>query len=244
MDWISRIGTLIPASYQIKLKHRLGVPNMVWSLSNLAKCGFRPTVIWDVGAYEGEWSLLAKGIFPRARIWMFEPQQSKRTILERLSSASPQQLSYIRALCGAEAKEEVAFYQNETVSSVLTEWEKPSGAYEAMAMTTLDLLCNGSRVDLPDLIKLDVQGYELEVLKGASHVMDVHPPEVLVLEVSLIDINKGAPLWSEVDRWLSNLGYRLYDICTLMRRPSDNALWQVDGIYCHKSSPLLVSKRW
>jgi hypothetical protein len=66
----------------------------------------------------------------------------------------------------------------------------------------------------------------------------------LVLEVSLIDINKGAPLWSEVDRWMEDQGYRLYDICTLMRRPSDRALWQVDAMYVRTSSPLLASKRW
>ncbi len=244
MDWFAVVGRLLPRRLRVAIKERLDVPSMAWGLRNLSQCGFRPKVIWDVGAYEGEWSLLAKSIFPEARLWMIEPQPSKRSILEGACSKDPHRLSYIQALCGAEPKEGVAFYLNETVSSVLTEWEQSPGAYESMVMTTLDRLCEGSPIGMPDLIKLDVQGYELEVLKGAQHLLEVHAPEVLVLEVSLIDINKGAPLWSEVDRWMENHGYRLYDICTLIRRPSDQALWQVDAMYVHASSSLLASKRW
>lgn len=234
----------MPISSKSKLKGRLGVPSMAWSLANLSRCGFRPEAICDVGAYEAEWSLLAKATFPQARIWMIEPQPSKRPILEGVCSRDPDRLSYIQALCGAEPKEQVTFYLNETVSSVLTEWEQAPVAYESMAMTTLDRLHEGSAISIPDLIKLDVQGYEIEVLKGANQILTLHPPEVLVLEASLIDINKGAPLWSEVDSWLSDHNYRLYDICTLIRRPSDKALWQVDAIYAHTSSSLLASKRW
>lgn len=197
-----------------------------------------------MGAYVGEWSLLAKAIFPEARILMIEPQQSKGAILGDMCSKDPQHLSYVQALLGPEAEENVTFYLNETVSSVLTEWEQPPGSREVMAMTTLDKICDASPMGLPDLIKLDVQGYELEVLKGARHLLKVYPPEALVLEVSLIDVNKGAPLWGEVDRWLSEQGYRLYDICTLIRRPSDEALWQVDALYVNRSSPLVASKRW
>lgn len=238
------VRSLIPQAFKQALKSRLGVPSMRWSLENLYRCGFRPNVVYDVGAYEGEWSLLTHGIFPRASLLMIEPQESKRPVLEAMARRKPSVYTYVRALCGGQKKPAVRFYLNETVSSVLDEWHGQPRASTEMPLTTLDELSKELPVGPPDLIKLDVQGYELEVLKGAEGLLAATPPEVIVLEVSLIDINRGAPLWNEVDRWLSAKGYRLYDISTLIRRPSDQALWQVDAVYARLSSPLVASKRW
>ena len=95
-------------------------------------------------------------------------------------------------------------------------------------MTTLDEVV-GSVITSPQLLKLDVQGYEVEVLKGATRIL-AHT-EVALLEVSLIEYNAGSPLFAEVIACMSNAGFAAYDICGYARRESDRALFQVDMLF-------------
>lgn len=83
-----------------------------------------------------------------------------------------------------------------------------------------------------------MQGYELEVLKGAT--LTLANVSVVLMEVSLLGINKGAPLLSEVLQFMTERGFRAYDICSFIRRPLDNALWQSDFLFVKEGSSLLA----
>jgi hypothetical protein len=67
---------------------------------------------------------------------------------------------------------------------------------------------------------------------------------MIQMEISLIEINQGAPLIADVIDFMDGLDYRLYDLCSFMRRPLDDALWQVDGLFVHADSELVSSNRW
>ncbi|MEQ8958462.1 MAG: FkbM family methyltransferase, partial [Coleofasciculus sp. C2-GNP5-27] len=94
----------------------------------------------------------------------------------------------------------------------------------------------------PDLLKLDVQGYELEVLKGAEKSL----PEIqaILAEINLLDIHQNVPLLADMIAWLDKRNWVAYDICGLTRRPLDKALWQADFIFVPCHSPLRADKRW
>ena len=64
------------------------------------------------------------------------------------------------------------------------------------------------------------------------------------MEVNLLGILDGAPLFHEATQFMSERGFQVYDICTFFRRPHDGALWQVDVIFVRSSSLLVASKRW
>jgi len=64
------------------------------------------------------------------------------------------------------------------------------------------------------------------------------------MEVNLLPILDGAPLFHEAAQFMSERGFQMYDICSFFRRPYDGALWQVDVIFVRVSSPLVASKRW
>ena len=83
-------------------------------------------------------------------------------------------------------------------------------------MRTLDSLVADHRFGSPDLLKLDVQGYELEVLKGATAVLASQP--LVLLEVSLLEYNSGAPLAHDVVAWLAARQYRIVEVFDLSRR--------------------------
>jgi FkbM family methyltransferase len=218
-----------------------GVPDTEKSLRRMRQLGFDPHSVVDVGAYVGEWTWVCKQVFPAARVLMVEPQISKLPKLRAVASKLTN-VEVTTALLGAREKESVQFYENETASSVLKEVDKPEGRGSSLPMTTLDVIVTAVGFDKPDFIKIDVQGYELEVLKGGQQAL--HSAEAVLMEVNLLEIHDGVPLFHEAMRFMADSGFRLYDICTFFRRPYDGALWQVDAIFVRSSSRLVASRRW
>ena len=109
-------------------------------------------------------------------------------------------------------------------------------------MQTIDEIVKSKGIAAPNFLKLDVQGYELEVLKGAQSTL----PQVsaVLAEVNLIDIHKGVHLLDELVLFMRDKGFVAYDICGLARRPLDQALWQADFIFVPRASVLRSDKRW
>ncbi len=94
----------------------------------------------------------------------------------------------------------------------------------------------------PEFLKIDVQGYELEVLKGAERSLS--GMSAILAEINLIDIHENVPLLAEIVQWLDARDWVVYDICGLSRRPLDQALWQSDFIFVPRHSPWRSDKRW
>ena len=109
-------------------------------------------------------------------------------------------------------------------------------------MTTLDAITQGTPFAAPSFLKLDVQGYELEILKGGTNTLQ--SAEAVLMEVNLLALHDGAPLFHESAEYMGKHGFQVYDLCGLMRRPYDGALWQADVIFVRNSSPLVSSRRW
>jgi hypothetical protein len=74
----------------------------------------------------------------------------------------------------------------------------------------------------------------MEVLKGSTRILQ--QTEVVLLELSLIEINRGAPLIAEMIAFMKDHGFVLYDIVEFHRRPQDKALWQLDGLFVRSGS--------
>jgi FkbM family methyltransferase len=204
--------------------------------------GFSPGIAIDVGAYIGDWTLGFKRIFPCARMLMVEPQPNYLDRLREMAVACPD-IELAPVLLGAHQSNSVPFHLCESASSVLTECAKSEPVTAiSVPMTTLDEVTSRSIFACPDFIKLDVQGYELEVLKGGERTMC--SAEAVLMEVNLLRVLEGAPLFHETTQFMSERGFQVYDICTYFRRPYDGALWQLDVIFVRTSSPLVASKRW
>lgn len=238
------IRKLIPERVVQAIRRHAGAPELGQSLRNLRRNGFRPTMAVDVGAYVGEWTQEARAIFPEMQVLMVEPQAEKANGLERLAAASGGAVQFEPVLLGAQDTDRHTFYVNETVSSVLPEHYETDAQKIEMPMRRLDVVLAERQCPPPNLIKLDTQGFELEVLRGAVEATSNPALEVVQMEVSLIDVNVGAPLVRDVVAFMSNLDFDLYDITSLIRRPTDDALWQIDALFARQDSPLTSSKKW
>jgi FkbM family methyltransferase len=219
------LSRLIPPSAKPRLRSWLGVPDLEAALGRLQRAGFRPSSAIDVGAFAGDWTVMCRRYFPGARVLMIEPQPDRAAALQALAARLPD-VRFVAALVGSGPAPAVPFFQNETVSSVLPEADNvPAAAPVTMPMTTLDAVVTDTGFGAAEFLKLDVQGYEL-------------------LEVNVIAINRGAPLLHETVAYMAAHGFRVYDICTAIRRPLDAALWQTDMLFVRDSSSLVASTRW
>jgi FkbM family methyltransferase len=238
---IKLLKKLFPSSFKREIKEKLGVPSLHWALVNLRTCGFVPLFTVDIGAYIGEWTEQFLEVYPGTKVLMMEAQKSKKPFLDKITEKYSH-VSHSIGLLGAINGKVVTFYENETASHVGSASENETGLRSEYLTQTLDTFIENNVYPLPDFLKLDVQGYELEVLKGAKKCLE--NCEVCLLEVTFLDLHPGDPLFLEVFNFMDEKGFQTYDISHLMRRPFDQALYQADIFFVRKTSQLLKSKRW
>ena len=180
--------------------------------------------VLDVGAYRGDFAHLAKDLFPTAKIKCIEGDERQASFLQHFDTEF--------YLLGKKTKQ-VNFYtlpedQCTTGSSVYREntvyYQDPI-VIKKWAYALDDL-------NLPrfDLIKLDVQGSELDILKGGKKYLAATQPTYLLLETSIQEYNQDAPLAGEVISYLNKNRYRLCDIFDVLYDKS-NQLLQVDFLF-------------
>lgn len=225
-----------------RLARRLDVPEIPIALERLKKSGFSPASVFDVGAYQGDFAALCFQLWPETSVTCFEvlPQPSKN-ILKLAETQKSLQL--IPCLLGAEIREDVEFNLAETASSVFAEQAHPDKTKATFPMRTIDdVVERDLHGRVPHFLKMDVQGYELEVLKGATHSLP--SVQVVLAEVNLLDLYENVPLLGEFMSWMHERGWAAYDICGLMRRPLDRALWQADMIFVPENSRFRENKHY
>ncbi len=233
------IKKLFPEELKRNIKDSLGVPSLHCALRNLKACGFDPQFTIDIGAYVGEWTEQFLEVYPGTKVLMVEAQESKKYVLENLALKYPE-VTYFMGLLSATEGKHVSFSENETASHIGKSVDNDET--NTRITKTLDGIIENNNYPFPDFMKLDVQGHELEVLKGAEKC--IYHCEVCLLEVSFLDLNTGDPLLLEVLNFMDSKGFQAYDISHLMRRPLDKALYQADVFFVKKTSQLLKSKNW
>jgi FkbM family methyltransferase len=211
------------------------IPDTERSLVLLRNKGFNPKTIIDCGAYVGRWTEMARKIFPDAAFLMLEANPAKERRLKEVKEAAPATTRYAIAVIGAESRPSVKFYQMESGSSVFEEQSAVSRNVIESPMRTLDEIVLEKNLSDVQFIKLDVQGYELEILKGASKSLET--TLAVLMEVSFLQYNKGAPLFAEVIPFMNERGFVVYDIGSLVRWQGDDSLLQADLLFVRKDSP-------
>lgn len=243
-DILMGLATRMREKLPLPLRKRMGqvgrffgtdlvYPDMSLSLRNLARLGVRPRFIVDVGAYSGHWTALCKSHFPDAEILMIEAQHSKADALRAFAAGYGGSVKTEIALLGPVEGLAVPFHEMETGSSVFAENSPRERTTSLQTTATLDgvLVAHPLRVDF---LKLDVQGYELEVLKGGTKALA--EAEFVLMEASLMPVNKGCPAFEEVVSFMDRAGFQVFDFCDQGRR-RDGVLWQVDLLFIKKNSP-------
>jgi FkbM family methyltransferase len=214
-------------------------------LEDVRARGFVPRGIIDVGANRGDWTRMALSVFPEAHIIMVEPQAEMVSPLEALCRQNPA-LSLMKAGVGSEPGQLLQTIWDDLAGSSFLPREdvalQAKGKQRLTQITTIDSLL-GERGDFyPDLIKVDIQGFELKALTGAASTFG--RTEMFIVEVSLFEFMTGLPTAREVIAFMGTRGYELYDVPGFLRRPSDGALGQMDLAFAKSNGVLRSSHKW
>lgn len=198
-------------------------------LRGLAARGFTPQTIVDVGANYGGWSRVAHAVFPHARFVLIEPQEEMQPFLADFCKGVPGS-RYLLAGAGGQAGEQALTVWDDLQGSAFLAPDvqalTPYREQRRVPLVTLNDLVTQGVMPPPDLIKIDVQGFEMEVLRGS--IACLGRTEVLLVETSLYHPLGQRPSFYRVLELMEAYGYRLFDLTDLKRRPSDGALQQVD----------------
>jgi len=169
----------------------------------------------DVGANVGTYSLIAASIVgERGRVLAFEPVPDTRAQLERnVALNKVPQLEIVPKGLGAEPGQ-TTLHVVPGASGLSSRYHDHGGTAVEVDVTTLDLTFEGAAP--PALIKIDVEGMELEVLKGATGLLRSDNPPLVVLEAQNTHLRAAGTSYSEVCAFLAEHGG--YEIFALGRR--------------------------
>lgn len=210
----------------------------------LLRSGVLVSSVVDVGAFRAQWTQLLRATYPHARSLLIEPQPAHAPILGTFADESEAATLFVPALVGAAAAPRVTFHVLDdggggTGSSVLRELSNVPGHEEYLPMRTLDEILHETAFGVPDLLKIDVQGYELEVLRGLGAL--IHSIDFILLEVAVMPYNESAPLVLDVLTWMHERGFAPHDVAGETRLP-DGTLAQIDILFIRSDHPLRAAR--
>jgi len=216
--------------YRVGTGHSMGYERtQLAQLLRQAKPFISPATVIDVGAAYGGFSEECATLFPLSRYVMLEPLVEYRRALQDLEQRHPS-MRHICAAAASRAGDIVIHVHPDLVgSSVLREVEsgtEVNGVPRTVPAVTIDAVVREMGVKGPFLLKVDVQGAELDVLRGAAETLA--ETEYVLCEISLFRFFESGPELIDVVTYMKNQGLVAYDLGNLQYRPLDNALSQVD----------------
>jgi len=212
--------------YELKM---VGSPPCGYSsfLRRMVEAGVRPRTVFDIGVgYGTPWLYAA---FPRAHFVLIEPQREFEPALQGIC----RRIDAEYHLVGVGSKEQhLPIYRllsSPTGSSFLppnADTEQRWGASEKsgeLHVVPLDSYC-----DLPGpfFVKIDTEGFELEVLRGAVKVLE--QTDVVLMEVAIAKRQEEEPDLIEIGAFMKDNGFRLIDFPVLTQQSRGGPLLYVD----------------
>lgn len=218
---LSRISESDPAYQTASLLRHLGI-----------------TTVFDVGANVGQYAMGLRRWGFAGRIISFEPQSQAFVQLQAHARADGNWKAVNIALGDREDTLNLRVSRNSFSSSLLSalpgELQKEAGiepvASELVPVMTLDSYCETERLDNENIfLKLDVQGYELAVLRGAELLLQ--RCKGVQLEMALAPTYEGQPLIDGTISALYSHGFRLVQIQEGFKDDRLGYPLEVDGIF-------------
>lgn len=193
----------------------------------LGKLGFKPRHIVDVGANRGNWTRTAIKYFPDAYFSMFEPQETMRQEIADLT-ANEKVKFYCMGAGPTNSTMKLTVHSRDDSYTFALDGEaafKLGFPQIEAPVVALDDFLPRTGLPPPDVLKIDAEGWDLQVLMGAKRTLQ--SCEVVLLEAAVM----SKLFANRVDLVIATMrenGYVVFDITDLNRTICQNALWLVE----------------
>lgn len=200
------------------------------TLKELQSKGLNLRVVYDIGARHGDWTKQIRQTLTDSEFILFDANERCSSYLARSG------FKFFIGVLSSEVKI-VDFYDNDSTGD--SYYKENTVFYDSVksvkrTTTTLDLLVSQNDVPLPDFIKLDTQGSELDILYGALAVL--RHASLAYLECPVLNYNDGAPVFQNYIDFLNTHGFVPYEICELHH--AHGVLVQMDVLFICKAKLL------
>jgi FkbM family methyltransferase len=200
----------------------------------------RPRCLIDVGANKGQFALATISMFPNVKIYCFEPLPGACATLRAWSAPYSDQISIHQYALAGKRGSSKFYVTNRADSSSFFEPGKPQQAIgidttETIEVATerLDSVLDKAVLTGPSLLKLDVQGGELDVLIGSEGILPF--VDYVYLELSFVPLYKGQPLFDDLYSFMIQHGFRLRGLTNGAIDPVQGPT-QTDALFCRRES--------
>jgi FkbM family methyltransferase len=203
------------------------------------RSGAAPRTVFDVGANIGQTVLGIRKAFPEARIFAFEPFletfQTLRANTAGVSGAECFQLALGSRRDSLQVPRQGNTLLNSLLPATWTHHDKSSS--ETITVETLDFFCGSQNISSIDVLKIDTEGFELEVLRGGAELLSVGAIRFIYAELNFSSEDTRHVTFFALYEFLRSENFRflgLYDTSPLHYYPEEIA-------FCNA---LFVNTRW
>lgn len=210
---VNRLARFIEQPKLLALRQRGGLPSTFDELNQpwFHELGIR--TVFDVGANIGQFGTTIRSLLPEARIFSFEPVPSTFAELQLRTSGDERWQAFNLGL--GDQVGELTMEQNEFSPSSsflkVSDWHKSSFPETekthniTVKVERLDAVAAALEFDDPVLLKLDVQGYEAQVMRGADALLK--RARVAFVETCLVELYEGQALFAEIFDTMRSYGF-------------------------------------
>jgi FkbM family methyltransferase len=216
--------------------------NKQQALELVANKGFHPDLVIDVGAAGGTVGLCET--WPDAHYVFVEPLKKYEGDLLKIASRFKSAEVIIAAVGKENGELHLAAHPTDphTLSAPTT---APSDWIRfAVPMITVDEIIDRAKQKRQvnsSLIKIDVDGPEVDVLRGSEKSLNAGR-DIYVIEAALLDTEIGR--FGEIISFMGQHNYEVIDIIEPLMRPVDQVLWQVDLLFAPRASVIRADRRY
>ncbi len=211
--------------------------------SVLKSAGFDPGHIVDVGANHGTWTREALNYFPGSTYTLIEPQAQMKDSVKDLLENNPN-ITFHAVGAGKRSGtfDFTIVDRDDSCSFAYTteEAEKNNFIQVKVPVVTLNEFIAEQQLPVPDLIKIDAEGLDIEVLEGADEFFG--KTEVFMVEAGVVN-KQFENSFLNVINFMNEKGYRLFDI-TDINSPFDPAVLWLTELAFVKKDGMIDSYKW
>jgi FkbM family methyltransferase len=202
------------------------------ALDRIVSRGLEIGTVVDIGASNGMWSESVMPYFPDAKYLLIEAQRVHEAGLKQFAAAHPN-VDYVLKAAGEKAGT-IYFDGDEAFSGQAMTEASRAGLIE-VPVCGIDEEIAARALPGPYLLKFDVHGFELPILRGAEQTLK--NTALIVMECYNFEIAPESLLFHDMCRHLHAMGFRVADMSEPLWRPHDKMLWQMDIFFVRSDRP-------